>query len=214
MSTFQDQLKQIKIVLEEQNKNKIKQAVPKLNINSNTLKIKDGTIEKNLKKELLQKAKPVVFHFHDNLKSVRVKEHHFTNMLRSKEGTHYHDILTDIFSIDGKELIDDKDIPFTLEQEELIISKKHVDIMNASNVYGGQTKIHKSTYRDMKSRMLNTNPKESSVRMFYLKDKESRKILLIDLYHLFAYSKADKDYPKYSSYDYCMGNMECRKKSN
>lgn len=206
MSTYYEKLKKIKEKLEEDEK-RIKVQVPKLNAKNKAFKNIDRPLDK-APKVLLKSSKAVVFKFHDKLSSVKVKDHYFTNMIESKHDNKVNNALRKIFSIDGKELFDEKDIPFTLnEEEKLNIGKRHTDIMNTNGVYGGQTDILKCTYMDAVSRLLKTNPKGTPIRVYYVQYKKEKIIILIDVYHLFADTKAHENYNKHNSYNMCMNAL-------
>lgn len=185
----------------------------KITINSN-LVVNDNNKLFKPKEHLKEKAKrskpPVVqLTFHENLKSIRNKEHKFCNFLDSKGCTKEKEALQKIFENENKVCTRDL-LPFTLEEETLRLKDRPKTILDAAGLLNNEKSgdIGKGTYLDQISKWNPTTAKKGQPIRIYFKDEDGKvEIILIDLYHLFASNRMNEIKAKYrsmSGYNLCM----------
>lgn len=187
----------------------IKDEIPSKDYSSQILKKRNKLIES----ALIHEDKKIRISFHKNFKSVCCSEEKFNNHLKSYNCIESSKVkkLLDLESTN----CDRQKIPFKLDEDTLDIYQRHINIMNVSGVYNGERdgEISKATYLGEVTRDLCYGQKTNEPTRIFFKYRDNNiKILLIDLYHLFATNNKNEIENKYKDVaGYNINIIELRK---
>lgn len=151
--------------------------------------------------------------FNNKCKSFKDKQNKFSNYIENKNDTKINNKILKLMCLANK-YVYIKDLPFDLDEGDLILKDRVESIIKKSNIDVNLWKnniICKATLRDNITKSFVSDYKKGEpFRVYFIKKQDYIEIYLLDLYHLFATNYVptiSKNYEKIKRYNICFTKL-------